>query len=339
MSFDDERLTDLFSDVGPVRKAFFVRQKGSDAHKGIAFVSFALAADAQKAVAELQGHQLQGQAIQVRPCLSRTCGGGAIAAAACVHNLGHIHEPDACHAARLAYPDVVEPNVSALRQHGCVQVELAKKRKSLEERTAQRRTAGVTEFVSKRKRADTSAAALDVPDVDAHSGEDALEATVPAGNVMAAKRHANAGNAATAAATHVPDAIDAAAGGAASDRLTSAEKAALCNVVAIGNSPPTALREVTKLARACGKVVTIETAVPANVAAFAKLQQDGCTEDAILVHFETGKEAFEAVWKLHGQFVGPGKKGRKELWARQVNGEGASVRTRLCAASLQLHHL
>ena len=234
--------------------------------------------------------------------------------------------------------DVIEPNTSATRQHGCVQVEVAKKRKSLEERNTQRRAAGVTEFVSKRKRTDTSAAALDVPDVDAHSGVDAQEATVPASNVKAAKRHAGAGIA-TAAASQMPDAIADAAGGAASDRLTSAEKAALCNVVAIGNSPPTALREVTKLARACGKVVTIETAVPANVAAFAKLQQDGCTEDAILAHFESGKEAFEAVWKLHGQFVGPGKKGRKELWARQVNGEGASVRTRLCAAFLQLHHL
>ena len=101
MSFDDERLTDLFSDVGPVRKAFFVRQKGSDAHKGIAFVSFALAADAQKAVAELQGYQVQGQAIQVRPCLARTCGGGATDAAS-VHTLGHMHEPGAWQAARLA---------------------------------------------------------------------------------------------------------------------------------------------------------------------------------------------------------------------------------------------
>lgn len=64
-SFDDERLTQLFSDVGPVRKAFLVRQKGSDAHKGMAFVSFAIAADAQKAVADLQGHKVEGQSIQV----------------------------------------------------------------------------------------------------------------------------------------------------------------------------------------------------------------------------------------------------------------------------------
>lgn len=211
-----------------------------------------------------------------------------------------------------------------------LQVEVAKKRKSLEDRNEQRRAAGATEFVSKRKRSapDATVTHAAVPDEHQADTPAQLEDDAP---VSGSKRLA----AAAASASHGGDGIphsgrtgaEAAAG---SDRLTPAEKAALCNVVAIGNSPPNAIKAVTKLAQGCGTVTKVETAVPPHVAAFAKLQQDGCTEDALLVHFKTGREAFEAVWKLHGQFVGPGKKGRKQLWARQVNGEGASVRASSC---------
>jgi hypothetical protein len=46
-------------------------------------------------------------------------------------------------------------------------VEIAKKRKSLEERNEKRRAAGATEFVSKRKKPDDSAG-LAVPEQGAH---------------------------------------------------------------------------------------------------------------------------------------------------------------------------
>jgi 4-aminobutyrate aminotransferase-like enzyme len=111
------------------------------------------------------------------------------------------------------------------------------------------------------------------------------------------------------------------------DGLTSAQKSELCKAVAIGNSPPHAIERVKELARACGTLVRVDTAVPPCVSVFAKLQHDGCGTDALLLHFASGKEAFEAVWKLHGVAVGGSKKGRARLWARQVNGEGASVRT------------
>jgi hypothetical protein len=109
--------------------------------------------------------------------------------------------------------------------------------------------------------------------------------------------------------------------------LTSADKAALCKVVAVGNAPSHSIKLVAKLARTCGKVHNIQTTVPAHVMAFAKLQQDGCSsDDVMLVHYATGKEAFEAVWKLHGAQLEGSKKRKNRLWARQVNGEGAHVR-------------
>lgn len=65
--------------------------------------------------------------------------------------------------------------------------------------------------------------------------------------------------------------------------------------------------------------------MPAAIAKFAKLQQDGCEGPALLVHYKTVKDAVAAVAKLHRHRVGTGK-GKGALWARQVNGEGANVR-------------
>jgi hypothetical protein len=118
------------------------------------------------------------------------------------------------------------------------------------------------------------------------------------------------------------------AGAKQAHALTPTEKVALCQAVAIGNIPAHGLKQVLQLARLCGEVKDVTDPVPNQIAAFAKLQQDGCRGNTVLVHFKSGKEAFEAVGKLHRQVVGVGKKGRKELWARQVNGEGASVRPR-----------
>lgn len=65
-SVGEDRLTECFAEVGPVRKAFLVRTRGSDVHKGIAFVTFALPDDASKAVRELNAHNLDGKPLHVR---------------------------------------------------------------------------------------------------------------------------------------------------------------------------------------------------------------------------------------------------------------------------------
>lgn len=89
-----------------------------------------------------------------------------------------------------------------------------------------------------------------------------------------------------------------------------------------------------KLARAAGTVSSIEPEVPVAIAKFAKLQQDGCEGTPLLVHYKSVKDAVVAVSKLHRQRIGPAK-AKHALWARQVNGEGASVR---CPAPLLPSH-
>ena len=65
-SVTDEQVTQLFGEVGPVRKAFLVRDKGAEGHKGMAFVSYALKEDAEKATRQLGGCKLDGKTIHVR---------------------------------------------------------------------------------------------------------------------------------------------------------------------------------------------------------------------------------------------------------------------------------
>jgi hypothetical protein len=94
--------------------------------------------------------------------------------------------------------------------------------------------------------------------------------------------------------------------------------------VAIGGATKGDHDAVATLARQYGSVTKIDTEVPAEVAAFAKLPQDGCHGDAIIVHYASVKQAMEAVWKLHRRRLGKGER-KVTLWARQVNGEGANV--------------
>lgn len=67
-SINDDKLTEMFSEIGPVKKAFLVREKGSDKHKGYGFVTFALKEDAEKAAKKLGGKKEDGRTLQVRCC-------------------------------------------------------------------------------------------------------------------------------------------------------------------------------------------------------------------------------------------------------------------------------
>lgn len=57
---DDKQLEELFSNVGPVKQCFLVRPKGATRHKGMGFVTYALAEDAERAIEELNGNNSLG---------------------------------------------------------------------------------------------------------------------------------------------------------------------------------------------------------------------------------------------------------------------------------------
>ena len=110
--------------------------------------------------------------------------------------------------------------------------------------------------------------------------------------------------------------------------LTTEQKGELCKAVAISGMSSDQHNAIGIKAKSLGTVTAIDVEVPVTVASVAKLKQDGCPDGAILVHYASVKEAMEAVWNLHRCKHKSGGKS-VTLWARQVNGEGASVRSDL----------
>lgn len=74
----DDSLKNFFSQVGTVTSARVITDRATGRSKGFGFVEMATDADAQKAVTELNGKDLDGRAIVVneaRPMEPRTGGG------------------------------------------------------------------------------------------------------------------------------------------------------------------------------------------------------------------------------------------------------------------------
>jgi RNA recognition motif-containing protein len=72
------QLEEVFSSVGQVESASLITDKFSGRSKGFAFVEMASDADAEKAIAELNGKEISGRAIVVneaRPREERPAGG------------------------------------------------------------------------------------------------------------------------------------------------------------------------------------------------------------------------------------------------------------------------
>jgi nucleolar protein 4 len=64
-SLSDAQLEEIFSELGPVRHCFTVKEKGAEVHRGFGFVQFAVAEDALRAVESKNGALLQGRKIKV----------------------------------------------------------------------------------------------------------------------------------------------------------------------------------------------------------------------------------------------------------------------------------
>lgn len=62
---DEKALEDAFTDIGPVRSCFLVRNRGEAKHKGFGFVQFAIQEDAERAAQELNGKVICGRKLQV----------------------------------------------------------------------------------------------------------------------------------------------------------------------------------------------------------------------------------------------------------------------------------
>jgi cold-inducible RNA-binding protein len=76
---DESELQNLFSQVGTVESVTVMRDRATGQARGFAFVEMSTDDEAQRAIAELNAHQLGGRALAVneaRPQAPRSGGGG-----------------------------------------------------------------------------------------------------------------------------------------------------------------------------------------------------------------------------------------------------------------------
>ena len=72
-------LQDLFATVGPVQEALIMQDRMTMKSRGFGFVTMSESADAQKAISEFNGREMEGRALTVneaRPREERGGGGG-----------------------------------------------------------------------------------------------------------------------------------------------------------------------------------------------------------------------------------------------------------------------
>lgn len=71
-----QELQDAFAAVGAVESAAVITERDTGRSRGFGFVEMGSAADAQKAIQELDGREIRGRAIRVSEAQERQGGGG-----------------------------------------------------------------------------------------------------------------------------------------------------------------------------------------------------------------------------------------------------------------------
>jgi len=72
-----EELQELFAQVGQIRDVFLPTERETGRPRGFAFVEFESDEDAQKAIAQFNGHELRGRALRVNAAEDRPRTGGS----------------------------------------------------------------------------------------------------------------------------------------------------------------------------------------------------------------------------------------------------------------------
>ena len=78
LSFDttSKDLEELFASVGTCESASVITDRNTGRSRGFAFVEMSSAGEAQKAISDLNGRELQGRALKVSEANERPSGGG-----------------------------------------------------------------------------------------------------------------------------------------------------------------------------------------------------------------------------------------------------------------------
>ncbi|BBN17317.1 nucleolar protein 4 [Marchantia polymorpha subsp. ruderalis] len=297
----DSQLEDIFSEVGPVRHCFTIKEKGSDQHRGFGFVQFAVAEDAHRAVQEKNGASLQGRNIKVEIAKRRA-------------PLDQRRPPK---------PDPPPNNESnTVDQQQDPKLDSGKteqkKRKSSEVQVTSPADKGSTEQPESKKIKPDGEPKVRVQKAEQKKEED----VVPVPDEPKKGKKEKKG--------HKEKRSDGKAQVAVSDAETKEQeeqqgsaKQRPARTVVVGGLLNTEMFEaVLAVAKTVGPVESIQRTFSEIELHSRGLAKDGCKPRAAAIVFLSVKAANQAVAALHTKSIGGGV-----VWARQLGGEGSKLKS------------
>ncbi|CAI7816604.1 unnamed protein product, partial [Closterium sp. NIES-53] len=344
-------LEGFFSTVGPIRKCFLVAQRGAETHRGMGFVQYALAEDAERAVRELGGKRLEGRPLAVELAKKRASLGERLAKRGPRPQAHQVEDQD---------------DLSGLQglgrsndPHG------GGSRSGATDAMGRRIPTRITTFPA----ADADAPAAPPPPAAPAARATSAVAAAPAAAAVSAPAGAsdkasavatpgkgaegsskkekkekgkNAQPAAAAATTSVATATAQTAaaattgGGSKKEGGGSSLKQRPARTVVFGGlSSPAAVAHVLSAAAAVAAPEEVINPMPEDALKERGLALDGCTPPAVSIVFPSVRAARQAVASLHGSTVeggadaGGADAGGSEksvtVWARQLGGEGSKT--------------
>ncbi|KAL3680177.1 hypothetical protein R1sor_023133 [Riccia sorocarpa] len=295
-SLTDSQLEDIFSEIGPVRHCFTIKEKGSDQHRGFGFVHFAVTEDAQRAVQEKNGALVQGRKIKVELAKRRAS-----------LDQRRPPKPNPPNADSTVSEDQQTSNPDGVKAE-------PRKRKSSELPKSQ----GVEKDNAEQRKSKKVKPDGQVKDKveDAEGRKD--EVSFPGGEQKANKKFER-----KITGSDVPLHRPLENGETKDQReVHGSEKQRPARTVVVGNLSNTEMLEsVLAVAKTVGSVESVQRNMSEHEINSKGLAKDGCKPRAAAIVFLSVKAAMQAVAALHTKSIGGGV-----VWARQLGGEGSKLK-------------
>ncbi|KAL2612899.1 hypothetical protein R1flu_024591 [Riccia fluitans] len=293
-SLTDSQLEDIFSEIGPVRHCFTIKEKGSDQHRGFGFVHFAVTEDAQRAVQEKNGALVQGRKIKVELAKRRA-----------PLDQRRPPNPDPSNAESTGSDQQQTSNPDGVKTE-------PKKRKSSELPTSP----GVEKSSAEQRESKKIKPDGKVIDKVQQAVGKKEEESVPGGKQKESKERRNR-------IPDVPSQLSLRAEETKDQQeVHGSEKQRPARTVVIGNLLNTEMLEaVLAVAKTVGPVESVQRTMSEHELHSRGLAKDGCKPRAAAIVFLSVKVAMQAVAALHTKSFGG-----SAVWARQLGGEGSKLK-------------
>ncbi|KAI5081591.1 hypothetical protein GOP47_0001334 [Adiantum capillus-veneris] len=314
----DSQLQEVFSEVGPVRRSFTIKENGSEQHRGFGYVQFAIVDDALRAVKEKDGTVLEGRKVMVKLAKRRPP----------LEQRLTKRQPDNSDKRpnKDKHESLSSPGLDGKAPQTLLNVsaEPEKQRESIQAKSNRRGEAAQGKQTSQhgsramQETCNSSGATLakERKSLSEMDNGDAVHAknkrkrqhdTSEPGGMKKKKKMEKSDTCQTSLKNDVVE------------EKRSSETQRVARTVILGGLLSPEMREaVIERAKKVGSVESIQSSLSPQELKGRGLEKDGCKAGAAAVVFKSVKSASQAVAELHHKSVDNGI-----VWARQLGGEGS----------------